>query len=181
MTVNHNEMLFALVDGQLSGKELEQAITLLTTDENARERFMRYQNASDLLHGYSRAGSIDVMSFNQRLTAAIAEEPQHSQPARNSIKAKLLRFPRLLNKQVAGLAMAASVGALAVVSVINIQADNPDMITIAEQTVPATSNRWTVTEQEVEERLNTYLIDHNEFAATSGVFSYGRVVSYGTD
>lgn len=181
MTVNHNEILFALVDGQLSGKDIEHAIAMLTTDDSAKKRFMRYQKASDLLHGYSRGSSIDAMSLNQRLTAAIAKEPEHSQPVQNSAKAKILRFPALLNKQVAGLAMAASVGALAVVSVINIQVDNPDRVTIAEQAVPTTSNRWTVTEREVEERLNTYLIDHNEFAGTSGVFSYGRVVSYGTD
>lgn len=181
MTVNHNEMLSALVDGQLAGKEIEHAIEMLTTDGSARKRFMRYQKASDLLHGYSRGSTIDALSLNQRLTAAIANEPEHSQPLHGIVKAKILRFPTLLNKQVVGLAMAASVGALAVVSVINIQADNPDTITIAEQAAPVTNNRWTVSEQEVEERLNTYLIDHNEFAGTSGVFSYGRVVSYGTD
>ncbi|EMR12478.1 Anti sigma-E protein RseA, partial [Methylophaga lonarensis MPL] len=53
--------------------------------------------------------------------------------------------------------------------------------TLAEQTAPVTGNRWTVAEQEVEDRLNTYLVDHNEYAGTSGVFSYGRVVSYGTE
>ncbi|WP_430009231.1 sigma-E factor negative regulatory protein [Methylophaga lonarensis] len=181
MTVNHDEMLSALVDGQLSGKDLEQAITLVTTDEHARARFMRYQHASDLLHGYSRAGSIDVMAFNQRLTAAIAEEPEHSQSVQSSVKAKVLRFPALLNKQVAGLAMAASVGALAVAGVMNIQNEQTGVTTLAEQTAPVTGNRWTVAEQEVEDRLNTYLVDHNEYAGTSGVFSYGRVVSYGTE
>ena len=38
--------------------------------------------------------------------------------------------------------------------------------------------RWTVGESEVEERLNTYLVNHNEYAGASDVFSYARVVSY---
>jgi sigma-E factor negative regulatory protein RseA len=42
----------------------------------------------------------------------------------------------------------------------------------------ASANRWTVNEPEVQERLNTYLVDHNEYAGASGVFSYARVVSY---
>ena len=41
-----------------------------------------------------------------------------------------------------------------------------------------TGNRWTVGEQEVEDRLNTYLVNHNEYTGASSVFSYARVVSY---
>ena len=48
-------------------------------------------------------------------------------------------------------------------------------------TMVSQSNRWTVAEPEIEDRLNNYLVDHNEYVGTSGMFSYGRVVSYGTE
>ncbi|HDZ15836.1 MAG TPA: anti-sigma factor, partial [Methylophaga aminisulfidivorans] len=41
--------------------------------------------------------------------------------------------------------------------------------------------RWTVGEGEVEDRLNDYLVDHNEYAGAAGLFSYARVVSYGEE
>ena len=47
MTVNQNELLSALVDGELQGEELNQALDLLLTDKQARAQFQRYQLASD--------------------------------------------------------------------------------------------------------------------------------------
>jgi sigma-E factor negative regulatory protein RseA len=83
--------------------------------------------------------------------------------------------------------MAASVGALAVVGVFQQQNgfDNLPVASVVANESPATlvsqSNRWTVAEPEIEDRLNNYLVDHNEYVGTSGMFSYGRVVSYGTE
>ncbi|MDQ7073382.1 MAG: hypothetical protein Q9N32_07980 [Gammaproteobacteria bacterium] len=92
-------------------------------------------------------------------------------------------------KQVTGLAVAASVGALAVVGVLTqpqneLLTDTPvAAVETANQviTVAQTGARWTVDEPEIESRLNNYLLDHNEQTGSSGVFSYARVVSYGAE
>ena len=98
-----------------------------------------------------------------------------------------LRHLKTVWKQAAGLAMAASVGALAVVGVMNQQAYQDLPMASAENVADVTTqvagqvNRWTVGEPEIEDRLNNYLVDHNEYAGGAGMFSYGRVVSYGTE
>jgi sigma-E factor negative regulatory protein RseA len=57
-------------------------------------------------------------------------------------------------------------------------AEAPQQETIPQLAEAKKPNRWTVGEPEVEQRLNDYLVDHHEYAGTSGVFSYARVVAY---
>jgi sigma-E factor negative regulatory protein RseA len=109
------------------------------------------------------------------------------QPTENTQTAKVFALPDWFWKQTAGLAAAASIGALAVVGLMsqpqtvmpttNMAQSEP----MQQQTKVADSNRWTVGESEVEDRLNDYLVDHNEYAGASGLFSYARVVSYGEE
>lgn len=183
MTVNYNEQLSALVDGELQGEQLEQVLTLLKTDVRAQQQLQRYQHTSDVLHGFTT--KLHPTDLSERLALALQDEPLHT---KNSVpKANVLPFPSQLWKQLSGLAIAASVGALAVVGVMT-QPENQLVSTPIQtaaneivndvQPQPASGNRWTVSEPEVEERLNTYLVDHNEYAGASGVFSYARVVSY---
>lgn len=186
MTVNHREMLSALVDGQLKGQELTQAINYINNDPAARAEYLRLQYTSDVMHGYTRAVSQQPIDLAQRLSAALADEPVYQQNALLA-KAKVLAFPKTVWKQAAGLAMAASVGALAVVGVMNQPAYQNLPMASAENVADVTTqvagqvNRWTVGEPEIEDRLNNYLVDHNEYAGGAGMFSYGRVVSYGTE
>lgn len=185
MTVNHREMLSALVDGQLQGKQLTQAITHISNDPAARAEYLRMQYISDVMHGYTRAVSQRPVDLAQRLSAALAEEPVYQQNALLT-KAKVLTLPKTFWKQATGLAMAASFGALAVVGVMNQPGYQNVPIASAQTSTENTQvvrqvNRWTVGEPEIEDRLNNYLVDHNEYAAGAGMFSYGRVVSYGTE
>lgn len=182
MTVNQNELLSALVDGELQGKELDDALQLVNISEQARQQLQQYQYASDVLHG-RRVQNVDLVS---RISESLKDEAEFSTVAGIKETAKILTFPKQFWKQAASLAVAASVGALAVVGVMN-QPENqlvPNVQTahVEIETTPMvvakTSARWTVGEQEVEERLNSYLVDHNEYAGASGVFSYARVVSY---
>lgn len=184
MTVNQNEILSALVDGELQGHELDQALQLLDSNEQAQEQFQRYQYASDILHG--NAYENNRADLTNRLSQAIDLEPTYRTNPNNKNQGQVISLPKQFWKQAAGLAMAASIGALAVVGVIS-QPQNqhaPVMATATiDGTVPAVAvassgNRWTVGEPEIEDRLNTYLVDHNEYAGESGVFSYARVVSY---
>lgn len=185
MTVNQNELLSALVDGELQGQELDRALQLLETNEQAREQYQRYQCSSDVLHGNTpRNNRVDLIG---QISRALDDEPTYQVELATKQKAQVIAFPKQFWKQAAGLAMAASVGALAVVGVIS-QPQNqlvPPMVAtvdvdVPQQTVTIASkgNRWTVEEAEVADRLNTYLVDHNEYAGASGVFSYARVVSY---
>lgn len=185
MTVNNNEILSALIDGELQGKELDQALHLLATDEQASAQLQRYQLATDVLHGH--ATSNQPVDLTAQISLALAGEPVFSSSATQRT-AQVLSFPQQFWKQATGLAMVASIGALAVMSVMTQPQNQLVPITplavvevpIATTVATATGNRWTVGEAEIAERLNTYLVDHNEYAGDSGVFSYARIVSYDT-
>lgn len=182
MTANQNELLSALVDGELKGKELEQALDLLNTNEQARLQFQRYQITSDVLHGHiSLKYKVDLTG---RIATALVNEPAIVPVVKQ--KTFVIPFPKQFWKQTIGLALAASVGALAVMGGMT-QPQNQliPITTLASIDVPVapvmvsqTGNRWTVGEKEVEDRLNTYLVNHNEYAGSPGVFSYARVVSH---
>lgn len=178
MTVNQNELLSALVDGELQGEELEQALDLLLSDELAMAQFQQYQLASDALHGHTFAQqNIDLTA---RISARLVDEVTFK-------KAQVISFPKQFWRQATGFAIAASIGALAVIGVTT-QPQLTSGVTVATIEAPMATlaiakkaNRWTVGEEEVEDRLNTYLLEHNEYTSTSDVFSYARVVSYSAE
>jgi len=183
MTVNHTELLSALVDGELQGQELDQALQFLDNNEQTREQLQRYQFASDVLHGNTDGDRrIDISAA---VSQTLAKEPIYTDKAKANHKASVIALPKQFWQQAAGLAMAASVGALAVVGIVS-QPQNQltpiatvaNEIPVETSAVATVGNRWTVGEPEVADRLNTYLVDHNEYAGASDVFSYARVVSY---
>lgn len=186
MTINHNELLSALVDGELQGSELDQALQVLATDKLATAQFQRYQQTQDVLKGYGERGLSYKLA--KSISLAIESEPAYSQHTTQP-KAEVIALPTPFWKQMTGLAVAASVGALAVVGVMtqpqNDLLTNTPMAAIDTPskviTVAQTGERWTVDEPEIEYRLNNYLLEHNEQTGSSGVFSYARVVSYGAE
>ncbi len=190
MSVNENEYLSALVDGELQGADLDWILQHLAQDPSLRTQFKRYQLTSDVMH--------DAMVFNplqgtavdltQRISAVLADEPAYSSAAQQTIakppaqENKVIPIRRGFWKQATGLAMAASVGAVAVLGVMTSSqyAAGPETVLAAntENTVNVASNRWTVGEPEVADRLNSYLVNHSEYTGASGAFSYARVVAY---
>ena len=186
MTIKQQELLSAFVDGELNEQELDELLALMKSDDSAKQDYMRYQFSSDLLHGYvTEHKQIDL---TDRIQQALSNEPGLDvKPTEDRHTAKVFALPDLFWKQTAGLAAAASIGALAVVGLMsqpqtvmpttNMAQSEP----MQQQTTVADSNRWTVGESEVEDRLNDYLVDHNEYAGASGLFSYARVVSYGEE
>jgi len=194
MTTDDNELLSALVDGELRGRELEKAMALLSADQSARECLQRYQICRDAFHGY---GTKQQARATQKISAAIVLEAKH-RPVNLQVveKTNVISLPIRFWQQSLSLAVAASIGALAVVGVMtqpNIQTVpmaalestqglEPAEITVAASKAEAlplnSGNRWTVEEQEIEDRLNIYLVDHNEYAGVSDVFSNARVVAY---
>ena len=184
----------ALVDGELRGRELEKAMALLSADQSARECLQRYQICRDAFHGY---GTKQQARATQKISAAIVLEAKHKPVNVQAVeKTNVLSLPIRFWQQSLSLAVAASIGALAVVGVMtqpNIQTVpmaalestqglEPAEITVAASKAEAlplnSGNRWTVEEQEIEDRLNIYLVDHNEYAGVSDIFSNARVVAY---
>ena len=185
MTAKQQELLSAFVDGELNAQELDELLALMASSDEARQDYQRYQFSSDVIHGYS--GQSKPIDLTARLNVALANEAPLTAEAGNLTKAKVITLPDWFWKQTAGLAAAASIGALAVLGVMNQSQSTmtPQMVQAGSQVeatkVAANPNRWTVGESEVEDRLNNYLVDHNEYAGASGLFSYARVVSYGEE
>ena len=197
MMTDDNELLSALVDGELRGRELDKALAFLSKDPSARERIQRYQISRDAFHGF---GTKHQARATQKISAAILLEAKHKPVNVQAVgKTNVISLPITFWQQSLSLAVAASIGALAVVGVMtqpNIQPVSitpmaalestqglePAEITIAASEARAlplnSGNRWTVEEQEIEDRLNIYLVDHNEYAGVSDVFSNARVVAY---
>lgn len=192
MTDDDKLVLSALVDGELTGQELDEAIALINTSEQARQQFQHYQRTSNQLHGINTG--LHQFDITSQLKQALADEQPHSLNAVTETKpqpvetpqqqAEVLTFPERFWKQTVGLAVAASFGALAVIGTMTQPETQVMPMNVSSQVLASNAeaeqkpNRWTVSEQEIEERLNVYLLDHNEYAGASNIFSNARVIAY---
>ena len=127
MTNLSDEQLSSLIDGELDDTRQRHAIDALAHDAEARDRWERFHLASDALHG-NLAEAIGPR-FSTRVMAAIEDEPtilapplprkpsvsiDHAPAARSSF-----------SKRFAGLAVAASVAAIAVMGVESLYHEDP--------------------------------------------------------
>ncbi len=197
--MKNEELLSALVDGELQDQELQQAIDLLSNSQTAKAQFMRYQNTSDVTHGFTL--STQQIDLTERIALQLDSEPTVSRSKQKTDKSMTWRhlLPDWFWQQTLGMTIAASIGALAVVGIMqqpgtpmmpaapvvaSVSDQNIVVATTEKQRMDETANnmptttRWTVGEPDVAERLNTYLIDHNEYAVASDIFSNARVIAY---
>jgi sigma-E factor negative regulatory protein RseA len=187
MTNNHDELLSAFVDGELQGDELDTLVTYLANNQDALRKVSKYQNSSDTIRGYAKR--IPMIDLTAKISAEILKEETYQIASESKKKATVITFPKTWLKQVSSLAVAASVSAIAVVGIMSQPSSSPETaILLTDNVTPSeiiqvadSDNRWTIDEPEIEDRLNTYLVDHNEYAGASGVFSYARVVSYDSE
>ena len=185
MTMTQQELLSAFVDGELNEQQLDELLALVDNNDSAKSNLMQYQFSSDIMHGYVTGKQ--PLDISQSIAEKIADEPNLSVAKSKTTKSKIISVPDWFWKQTAGFAVAASVGALAVVGLMTTpQNSSPSAqfaqtTSVQQQASVNESNRWTVGEGEVEDRLNDYLVDHNEYAGAAGLFSYARVVSYGEE
>ncbi|MEW6646958.1 MAG: sigma-E factor negative regulatory protein [Pseudomonadota bacterium] len=185
---NHtNEQISALVDDELHGPALRQALERLRQDVDLQGAWSRYHLISDTLH--ANFASARATHLHQRIHAALEQEPTLLAPRRKP------RLPALA-KQAAGVAIAASVAAVAILAVQReavepadiaptamqlAQSPRPahEMVQLASIGAPAV----TVSPSASRGRLNAYLVNHNEYSASSGmqgVLPYVRIVSHET-
>lgn len=163
------EKLSALVDNELDELETRRLLTALAADETLRATWGRYH----LIGAALRRESVAPVSIAARVAARLGEAPSVTRP-----------FTRIAGQ----LALAASVAAVALVGAQWWLGSQPSSTTTVAQntTQPveylrASGTRWNTQQPGAENTLNAFLVEHNEFAPTSGVggiFPYVRVVSY---
>ncbi len=179
MTDSIKEQISALVDGELPASERELLLRRMESDPALRQMWRRYQLIHDTLHR-DLPEQVDT-GFSERVMRAIDNEHIESLP----LAVRLARLARPL----AGLAVAASVAAMVIVGVQRIGTDTGiDTIPVATTaSMPrdgfrqVSGTRWDTQQPEVQARLNSYLVNHNEYsAATSiqGILQYRRIVGY---
>jgi sigma-E factor negative regulatory protein RseA len=169
-----HEQLSALVDDELA--EHEQALLLkqLAADTALQAQLSRYQLASDALHNHLPQ-RIDP-AFHTRIQAALGDTlPQGS--GRSGIRALL--------KPAAGVAVAASVAVVAVLSLQSVRDGNLDgapLLASAPDSGGGTYLRADIpppVPAPLAQGLDVYLVNHNEYAVNrgmQGMLPYVRLV-----
>lgn len=173
------EQLSALVDDELSDLERPLLLGRLQRDAQLRACLGRYQLIGEVMRGgTARAAGLGIA---RRVQDALEQEPV---PAGSS-RVSSTPMARLW-KPLAGLAIAASVALVAVLSVQRLQTPLGQPLALVSNAPPQTivradDSRWNRVAPQVEQRLNGYLVNHNEYAASRGmpgVLPYVRIVGY---
>ncbi|MDR9436939.1 MAG: sigma-E factor negative regulatory protein [Thiohalophilus sp.] len=178
MSNNSDEKLSAFMDDEYHPEVLES----LKQDTGARARWTRYHLIRDVLSGHSQ--TVPSSDFADRVSAAIREEPTVLRPAAR-------RFGQGL-RQVAGLAIAATVATVAVLTVqqsppgnsaaqpsiasTQSQSGSDEYLTVSGNPTPSQEP----IDSEVQSKLSSYLVNHNEYSISSrmqGMLPYMRIVS----
>ena len=171
------EIISALVDDEARQDELDTILSQLEDDDELKSSWQRYNLISDALHN-NLTSSIDS-EFHKRVSAALDDEPTILAPRK--LQKSSRNMPWL--KQAAGLGIAASVTAIAIFSVQNLEQESGQQATVA--SAPS-ANEYVRIAQEPEKRenndeLDAYLVNHNELSSTSGIrgtLPYARIVSH---
>ncbi|MGD9384973.1 MAG: sigma-E factor negative regulatory protein [Thioalkalispiraceae bacterium] len=159
------EEISAFIDNEnYSPAIIEQA----ARDPEIRAKMTRYSLISDVLNNRYADGSHQLAS---KVHAALDQE------ATLIVPKTWLKTPKIM-KQVAGLAVAATVAAVAILVVGDFSPTKVTDTTVA--VGPITDKPLRVT-SEVQQKLNGYLVSHTEFSASSrmkGMLPYTRIASF---
>lgn len=182
MSEQIREQISALLDGELLEAEQRLLLERLGRDPALRAHWSRYQLISDAVH-QTLPAQIDL-GFADRVMTAIEAQPEHHRQPRDQVARAL--------KPLAGLAVAATVAVVAVLAVQPTRTPDvgPGAVQVAVQpslpVLPITA-RTEVTRVDNAQaraggnRLNEYLVNHSEYAASSGLQGmspYVRIVGY---
>lgn len=187
MTTIKDELLSAFVDEEVTELEVRRLCKELPGDVQALARWHRYHLMRDALRGNLPA-KLDV-GFAARVMAKLEDEGVQMESEARPWSERLLR-------PVAGFGLAASVAVAAVLgfqSFTGPSATAPEGALVSLQATPQTTGAANVASAdrfrrdasirnpEMVARLNSYLVNHSEFAPSRGVMPYARVVAgYGT-
>lgn len=177
MNNEDREWLSALADGELQEQGLEQRLTTLRDDPQLLASWQAYHLIRDAVS--SNLNRSVAPQLHLRIAAALEAEPTILAPQRRHL-------PWL--KQVAGVAIAASVTGVAIIGLqgMNGVDTTPAAVAVAqpqeylrmEPRLVADTNNIPDSNSD---RLNRYLVNHNEYSANSsiqGMLPYVRIVGY---
>lgn len=178
-----HETLSALADGELDNPE--PLLRQLGRDPELKQRWFRYHVIRDAMTDHITLPHIDVSAAVSR---ALESEPSILVPVHHRRRGRL----QFMAKQAAGLAIAATVSAVAVLTVQHYQSRETGQTQLA-ASQPATSVQHSnpvapvrlVVDQKpldsaVQAKLSNYLVNHNEYSVSSnmqGMMPYMRIVS----
>jgi sigma-E factor negative regulatory protein RseA len=172
-----HEQLSALVDDELTESERTLLVKRIAVDDDLHQRLSRYQLISDALQNHL-PDRVDP-GFSARVRTVLRTEPAATSVTPGRRLAALVR-------PAAGLALAASVAVVAVLSLQSVRQQSPatpvvakapdaaDYIRAGEAGHPADRSR-------VEKKLDIYLVNHNEYAVNRGMrgmLPYVRLVGH---
>ncbi len=178
MNSNNREWLSALADGELHGAELEEALDALRKDPELQASWQAYHLLRDTVSSNLNQGVEPQLHL--RVSAALEAEPTILAPQRRA---------RPWLKQVASVAIAASVTGIAIIGIQNMNGVGTETATASplaskqeflrmEPTQLAQAQKKASQESDA---LNPYLVNHNEYSANSGIqgmLPYVRIVGY---
>lgn len=172
------EQLSALVDDEFEELELELALRRLAKDAELKARWQRYHLIGDALRNHLPE-AIDT-HFADRVSKALEPEPAlQSTPAIPAVSSWY--------KPLVGFALAASVATVAVLGLDRIQPDhtpNASSLSAIASSESISETQTTSVDAKLDARLNSYLVNHNEYASMNrvhGVLPYVRMVGYKTN
>lgn len=167
-----NEQISALIDGELKKREMRALLDRMTPAE--RDRWERYHLLQDVLRH-------DVSSPVPRLAARVADRIM-AEPSHHTRPMRTLRPSGGVWRQAAGFAVAASVTAVAIFGVQSLnETDGPMTPMRADAGAVAPVEPASVAPADRLPDLDTYLVEHNEYAASpgmQGVLPYVRLVGH---
>lgn len=180
MSEQIREQISALVDDELADAERRLLLERLAREPALRAHWSNYQLISDSLR-QSLAPLTDP-GLAERVMAAVDAEPAPvTEPASPW---------RGLVKSVAGLAVAASVAVVAVLTLQTPEVAPPGTGVQVAATPPAPADYVRLTPApavpvaQTQDRLNEYLVNHSEYAASGGMpgmLPHARIVGYERD
>ena len=168
-----HEQLSALVDDELETAEQALLLRQIGADPALRERLERYQLISDALQNHLPP-RLDI-DFYKYVQAALLDEP--------AVQVEVSRLAGMV-KPLAGLAVAASVAVVAVLSLQAVRTEVPSSTPLV-ASVPAAQDYLraeikvpSAASPHDPQGLSAYLVNHNEYAVNRGMLPYVRLVGH---
>jgi len=171
MSNDIREQLSALVDDELSDVERPLLLGRLERDDGLRACLGRYQLISEVMRGTGQAATLGVADAVQQ---ALADDAPIQVPATG------LTNRAVWWKPLAGMAVAASVALVAILTVTSVRQSAGPAATVT-RVSDIHGEQWNRLDPQIDKRVSGYLVNHNEYAASrgmQGVMPYVRIVGY---
>lgn len=179
MAEQKKEWVSALADGELAGDELRRGLDAMRQEPELLASWSRYHLIRDALH--SNLEERVVPDLSHRVAAALEQEALILAPQ---------RAPRPWLRHAAGLAVAASVTGVAILGISKMNEENGPVTVAANppqeyvRLEQPTATAAASPEVSNGEHLAPYLVNHNEYAVSSGMHGmlpYVRIVGHKVD